>query len=262
MRVKSALILGLVAAAFGGAAQAQVMPFEQVVPQAKWTVDVGAGVLYSGRRASGRDGRAQVAPWLGVNYQDRVYADPLDGVGVNLIKGDAVRVGLQIEPQFSAGHPEVAPTLDRPGLGANAGGYAYVRVPGNVVIGGKVGHDIARQSDGWVWRVSAGQQSKTPIGLATTVVYVRGADGQRTRAYYGITPAEAAATGLPVYAPSGGVQAAGAFLLLLAPVGRNLGAGVMFNYERLMGDAKDSPIITKRNDFRAGVLVAKRFSWG
>lgn len=262
MRLKSVFVLAAAAAALATAAPAQVMPFKEVVPQKAWTVDVGAGALYSGRRATGRDAKAQVAPWLSINYADRIFANPMDGLGANLIKTDAFNLGVQLEPQFSAGHPDVAPELDRPGFGANAGGYAYLRVPGNFVIGGKVGHDVAGQSEGLTWRASIAQQSVTPIGLATMAAYVRGSDAKRARAYYGITPADALATGLPTYAPDGGVQAIGAFLLLLAPLGGDIGAGVVLNYERLSHDITDSPIITKRNDFRAGVLVAKRFSWG
>jgi outer membrane scaffolding protein for murein synthesis (MipA/OmpV family) len=253
--VATALVLG------GGAACAQVMPFKEVMPQKTWTVDVGAGVLYSGRRASGRDAKARIAPWLAVNYKDRFFADPFNGVGANLIKSDAIRVGVQVEPQFSAGHPTIAPNLDRPGFGANAGGYAYARLPGNFVFGGQVGHDVTGQSDGLTYQVTLAQQSRTPIGLLATQAYVRGADAKRARAYYGVTAAEGAANNLPAYTPSGGLQGAGVIAFMLTPIGRNLGAGVMANYERIIGDAADSPIIRKRNDFRVAFLVAKRFSW-
>jgi outer membrane protein len=262
MRAKIALLLGAAILLTAGAASAQVMPFKDIGSQSKLTVDVGAGVLYSGRRASGRDAQARVSPWLGVNYDDRLFANPIDGIGANIIKGDAVRVGLQVEPQFSAGHPDIAPTLTRPGFGANAGGYAYVRLPGNFVFGGQAGQDVGNQSGGLTYQIQLAQQSRTPIALVTTQVYVRGADAKRMQAYFGITPSEAAATGLAAYRPGGGLQGAGVAIFTLTPIGKGFGVGLLANYERIIGDAKDSPIVRNRNDFRAGVLLAKRFSWG
>lgn len=238
------------------------MPFERASPRppATWTVDVGAGVIYNNRAASGRDSRVSAVPWLSFDYKDRLYANPMDGLGYNIVKSDRFRAGVQVAPQFSAGSPEGA-DLDRPGFGADAGGYAYYRLPGNLVIGGQVLRDIASQSEGMTYRATLAQQSATPIGLLTTSVYARGANAKWNRAYYGVTPADSAQSGLAAYKPGGGIDGVGAAAFLLAPVGNGFGAGGFAGYERLVGEAADSPVIRSRNVFRVGVLVAKRFEW-
>lgn len=261
MSARSIVLLATACAFVAGAASAQQMPFKEVIPQKTWTADVGVGAMYNGRRASGRSAQARVVPWLSVNYKDRLFVNPINGLGVNIVKSETIRIGAQVSPQFSTTRPVVAPTLDRPGFGANAGGYAYARLPGNFVFGGQVGQDVTNQSGGLVYQVALAQQSRTPVGLLMTQAYVRGNDAKRSRAYFGVTPAQAAATGLPAYTPGGGLQGAGVFAFMLTPIGRGLGAGLMANYERVIGDAADSPIIRKRNDFRVAFLVAKRFSW-
>lgn len=87
-------------------------------------------------------------------------------------------------------------------------------------------------------------------------------DGRYQRAYFGVTPAVALATGLPAYRPSSGVHAvaltSGAFTMLDDRWG-------LFGYaraERLVGDAAKSPIVRtygERNQFAGGLGLSYVF---
>jgi len=72
---------------------------------------------------------------------------------------------------------------------------------------------------------------------------VRWADDDFHDAYFGVTPAVAGITGLPAYNPNGGIYAYGAVAGLTVKLGRNWGLQGYVGYDRLVGDAADSPIV-------------------
>ena len=166
------LALSAVAActAFAGSALAQSQPYEQIRPESQgWTVDLGAGVLYRNDSNGDTGSKTTVAPWISANYRDIVYLTPIDGLGWNAIKTDDFRAGLQLRPRFSADDIEGL-TLDRPGFGADLAAYAYKRLPGNVVIGGRVSRDVSDLSEGVEYYASIGHQRVTPVGLLNASV--------------------------------------------------------------------------------------------
>lgn len=247
------------ACVFAGSALAQSQPYEQVRPASQdWTVDLGAGVLYRNDANGDTGSKTTVAPWVSANYRDLVYLNPLEGVGWNAIKTDDFRAGLQLRPRFSADEIEGL-TLDRPDFGADVAAYAYKRLPGNIVVGGRVSRDVTDVSEGTEYQVSVGHQRVTPVGLLNASVYVRGGDAKLADAYYGVSAAEATANGISAYSPDSGLQGAGASLLLLVPIGDKWGAGGLVNYERRLGDVADSPLSRNDDAIRTGVFIARRF---
>ena len=81
--------------------------------------------------------------------------------------------------------------------------------------------------------------------------------GDVTRA--AVDAAQAARSGRAVYTPGGGLQGAGASLVLLVPIGDKWGAGALLNYERRLGDVADSPLSQNDDAFRGGLFIARRF---
>ncbi|MGO4815569.1 MipA/OmpV family protein [Cupriavidus sp. 2MCAB6] len=81
--------------------------------------------------------------------------------------------------------------------------------------------------------------------------------------YYGVTPDDAARSGLPVYAPGGGLQQVTGWLALVFQIDKNWYAGAMVYGQRLTGSAGDSPIVTQRGTrnqitYGAGIAYAWR----
>ena len=90
----------------------------------------------------------------------------------------------------------------------------------------------------------------------------RWSDDRYQRAYFGVTPAVAAATGLPAYDPGGGFHAIGAVAGLTYQFDRNWGLYGYAGYDRLIGDAADSPIVRafgSRDQFSAGIGLSYSF---
>ncbi|MDQ3482096.1 MAG: MipA/OmpV family protein [Pseudomonadota bacterium] len=83
------------------------------------------------------------------------------------------------------------------------------------------------------------------------------------REYFGVTPEAALATGLPVYRPGGGIHAIGLAASTYAQISGPFGMFGFASYDRLVGDAADSPIVRtfgSRDQLSAGVGLTYTFN--
>jgi outer membrane scaffolding protein for murein synthesis (MipA/OmpV family) len=84
--------------------------------------------------------------------------------------------------------------------------------------------------------------------------------------YFGITPADSLASGLPVYAPGGGMKNWKAGLMLDQSITGDLMGGLSVfgygQYSRLVGDARRSPIVTLRGSPNQWIgAVGLAYTW-
>lgn len=240
-------------------ALAQSMPYEAVEAPTTWKVDVGGGVVRGFSATGNTSDEFNVTAWGSASYRDVIYANGLDGLGWNAVKRDDLRMGVQLRPRFAAGDIE---GMDRPDLGADAALYAYKRLPGNIVVGGRIQHDVSGDDAGMEYHASVGHQRITRVGLLQTSAYVRGGDDARAQRYYGVSSAEAPGSGFAAFAPSGGLSGVGAVALLAIPIGDRFGMGGFINYEQRLGDLKDSPLVEDDHVWRAGLIGVVRFNSG
>ena len=83
-----------------------------------------------------------------------------------------------------------------------------------------------------------------------------------TSPYFSITPAQSLASGLPVYDAGGGIRSYGAGVQLGYAWTPQWGSTVFAEYERLAGDAADSPLVTQRgsrDQIQVGIGVTYSF---
>lgn len=86
--------------------------------------------------------------------------------------------------------------------------------------------------------------------------------GSFNRTYFGVTQADAAASGLPAYSPGGGLEQFTGWLALIWQLDKHWYGGAMVYGQRLTGAAADSPIVTQRgtrNQVTYGVGLA--YAW-
>ena len=89
--------------------------------------------------------------------------------------------------------------------------------------------------------------------------------GRYQRAYFGVTPEAALAAGLPVYRPDGGIHGVAATSGMQVALGGALGLFGYARYERLVGDARRSPIVREfgsANQLSAGLGLNYTFRLG
>lgn len=152
--------------------------------------------------------------------------------------------------------------LPKVGLTIEAGGFAQVSPAPAFRLRAEVrrglgGHDgfvgevsadyIARDGDDWLFS----------IGPRVTL-----GDGQYQRAYFGVSPAAAATSGLPVHDIDGGIHAVGLTAGYLRQLSPTWGFALYGRYDRLIGDAARSPVVRQlgsRDQPSVGVALSYTF---
>lgn len=157
---------------------------------------------------------------------------------------------------------DIGADLPKVGFSIEAGGFAqaYLMPSLRVRVEGRKGLSGHK---GWVGEVSAdyiareGDDWLLSIGPRVTL-----GDAKYTRAYFGVAPAAALASGLPAYDPGGGVQSVGVTAGYHRMIGKNWGVAVYGRYDRLVGDAADSPVarqLGSRSQPSGGVALSYTF---
>lgn len=116
--------------------------------------------------------------------------------------------------------------------------------------------------DGWVGDLGADLVARSDGTIFGIGPRLRWSDSEYQRAYFGVAPAAAAASGLPAYDPGGGIHAVGAVAGVTHQLSRRWGVYAYAGYDRLVGDAADSPIVHQigsRDQFSTGLALTYTF---
>lgn len=87
-------------------------------------------------------------------------------------------------------------------------------------------------------------------------------DGDYNATYFGVTPAESAASGYAPFAPGGGINRAEITLEARYALTETTALLGGVNYGRLIGDAADSPVVQDRSQPSLRLGIVRRFSFG
>ncbi len=231
--------------------------------------------------------RVSLGPQLSPNYPgaDKVQLSPLvdvavargddpfpfeaadDSFGFSIFSKSGVEFGPIANFQGSRTRKEVGAPIDEVGTTIELGGYAQYwlakslrlhtelrqGVNGHGGLIGSAGLDyVMRDRDKWL----------VSIGPRVTL-----SDAKYRRAYFDVTPAVAARTGLPVYRADGSaVHALGVSSTATRQFSKRWGVYGYARYDRLTGDAADSPItrssMGSRDQFSGGLGLSFTFGKG
>lgn len=191
------------------------------------------------------------------------FEAPDDHLAIAVINQDGLSVGPAANIASSRKDSDVGAPLGKVKTTIEAGAFAQyqwgesIRLRAEVLkgIGGHKGLVGALGADK-VWR--DGDRYVFSVGPRLLV-----SDGRYQRAYFGVTPAAAVATGLPAYRPGGGIHGAALASGLSYQFSPRIGAFGFARYERLLGDAARSPVVREfgsRNQYSAGVGLNYSFT--
>ncbi len=169
---------------------------------------------------------------------------------------------------------EVVKQLEDLDIAIELGGNIGITFPGvlnpfdAVTLSTQVRKDILGAHDGVLVEPSIGY--RTPLSRASIIQITAGlqfVDDNFASYYYTVTPAQSAASGLPVFTAEGGLNSIGTTAIMNYDLdGDALNGGFnvfgIFGYSRLMGDAADTPFTAIRgsaDQFIGGLGIAYTF---
>jgi outer membrane protein len=245
-----------------GAAPAAAAP---VLPD--WTVTLGI----EGRLQPNFEGASnyEVLPYPIVSIRKagtpRDFTSPFDGFSIAALTIGQFRVGPTMKlglPRYEKDDPALHGLGDVPWK-VEIGGFAefwplqWLRARAEVRQGVSGHHGLVADlsSDvvipaSKIVTVSAGPR----LSLATA---------EALRPYFGVTPAQSAASGLPVYDPSGGLHSIGFGTQARQQWTPQWATNMYVEYDHLLGSAADSPIVARAgspNQVTVGVGLSYTFN--
>jgi len=190
------------------------------------------------------------------------FEAPDEGVGFPLIRASGFEAGPTGNLEGSRRRKDIGANMDEVGVSVEVGAFAQywlapalrLRVEGRK---GVTGHKAWVASAGADFVMRDGDKYVFSIGPR-----VSWSDRKYQTAYFGVNPREAAATGLPGYRPGSGIHAVGAAAGLTYSLSERWGVIGYAKYDRLTGDAADSPFIRtygKRDQLSGGLGLTYTF---
>ena len=184
------------------------------------------------------------------------------GFGPALIRGGPLSIGPSANYESARDAEDVGVAVPRVGFTVEVGAFVQLdlsenfrlRVDGRKGLGGHRGaigmasaDFVVRDGDDWLFA----------LGPRLTF-----ADRRYNRAYFGVTPETAAATGLAAFDPSGGATMVGGASTVRFQITPRWGVYGYVKYDRLTGDVADSPLVAgfgSKDQFSAGVALNYTF---
>jgi MipA family protein len=256
------LALGLTALSWPAFAQQSEAPLpDPTTARDNWTVALGLGYTpdYVGsndyRLIPAAAIRGKIGPVAISTRSTYLYADLIPrGAGIDLDVGPIVGVRLNRTGKIKDDFVDLLPKRKR---AIELGGFAGVSLHNltnpydTLSFGVDLLHDIGKAHKSTV--ISPNISFSTPLSRRTYASATIGADFVTNRFadyYFSIPPADALASGLPVFDADGGMKNWKASLLVSQSITGDLTGGLSIfgtvNYSRLVGDFKRSPIVSQR----------------
>lgn len=250
-----------------GGLVALAIPMSQAQAQGEGTMRVRVGLgAQTTPKYPGAD-KNQILPFwdLSMARGDDVFDfdAPDDSFDIDIVSSNGFSAGPVLNFQSSRKESDVGAPVGKVKSTIEAGGFVEMMAGESFRFRGEVrkgigGHDGIISSIGADYVARDGDKYLFSIGPRILI-----SDSKYQRAYFGVSPEAAILTGLPVYRPDGGVHAIGGTAGLYYAFDPTWGMFGYGRYERLVGDAKRSPIVQEfgsANQFSAGIGVTYTFT--
>ncbi|HWH16938.1 MAG TPA: MipA/OmpV family protein [Allosphingosinicella sp.] len=232
-----------------------------------WIVTVGGGGVLQPRFPGGQE--LELRPWPLFDVR-RVgtqagFATPDQSFGISVINGVNFRVGPALNIASGRDEEDAIPGIGDVGTTIEGGAFAEAYMSESARFRAEVrkgfgGHKGLIADLGADYVVGSPNEG-THFSIGPRL---RLANARYVRAFYGINPTQSELTGLPVHDVDGGLHSAGALAFAGISLGGRLGLRAYGRYDRLLGDAADSPLVLSsvgsRNQFELGLGLTYSFT--
>ncbi|WP_448660014.1 MipA/OmpV family protein [Sphingomonas sp. CJ99] len=240
-----------------------------------WTISVGFAPVVSPVWQGSTEAALSIFPDLRLNYRDEIFASVPDGIGWNAVRSDGWRAGPVVKLRFGrdernggspfliSGGSDALLGLGDVAAAGEAGGFVEkrfgprqqlrVRSELRQGFGGHQGlvADLSASAGG---RIGRAIWSLGPRATLASRDYVQ--------TYFGVTPAQSAASGITAFRADGGLVSVGVGGTVIRPVGRSYVVTLFGGADRLSGDAGGSTLVQERGErmqLTVGLGLSRRF---
>lgn len=227
-----------------------------------WSYALGAGILDHPKFPGADSSYTQVLPYFDVHYGDRLFFDAVQGLGIKTSAREDCWLSASIGPDLTHRNESDDPRLT--GLGdVHYTGRLWLRAGSSFrrfTATATLGRDLFHKGQGTIadFEFFAHHYPADALEIDDGVG-LRWADGEYTRTFFGIDAQQSLQSGLPQYAAGSGIASVEAFVRLHYALTANWVLVSNLSWNRLEGDAVDSPITESRDRFTLGVFAVYGF---
>jgi len=230
-------------------------------PTSDWVVRLGAFGLVTPKYQGSDQHKIRAFPVIDIEYKEIFFLNPVKGLGAWVWRGSNTRVGTSLA--YRSGRDE-DDSSRLEGLGDVDGGMTtnlyleWESRPWSASL--QYSRQVTGDDKGGLLDLSAGYGFRLvgPFFLKPSLK-LKLADSDYNESYFGVTSRQSANSGLPAYDASGGVNSVGAGLFGMMILSKHWSLQTILNYERLLGDAEDSPVVQSKHQLRGGLGITYQF---
>ncbi|HEU4650708.1 MAG TPA: MipA/OmpV family protein [Croceibacterium sp.] len=257
------------AAGAGAVALAWPAAAQQAQPEAKepYRYRVAAGAQWTPRYPGAEDLQPSVMP----NF-DRARGDtpfkfeaPDDGFGIEIVNSNGFAFGPVGNFEDKRTAEDVGTALPDVDFSIELGGVVKYELGERFRLRGELRKGLTGHK-GWIGNAGADlifrDKDRWLVSFGPRVTW---SDNKYQDAWFSVAPADSAPSGLPAFDAGGGLQAYGATASFLTQFSKHWGLSAYAKYDRLTGDAADSPIVLtygSRDQFSFGAALTYTFGRG
>ncbi|HEV2080083.1 MAG TPA: MipA/OmpV family protein [Allosphingosinicella sp.] len=229
-------------------------------------VTIGGGVQLTPEFPGADIGSLKPLPLIDVRKAgtDPSFRTPDQSLGFALLRGEGFRAGPAVRLGERRDEEDAIEGIGDVGRAIEVGAFAETYLTPSFRARGEV-----RKGFGGHEGLLADLGADMIIGKVTQPLHfsigprARFADGRYMRAFFAIDAEQSAATGLPLHDADGGLHSVGALGSMKYRTSSPWGAQGFVRYDRLLGDAADSPLVRSsegsRNQFQLGLGLTYSF---
>jgi MipA family protein len=210
-------------------------------------VRAGLIALNSPRYQGSGEQQTIAVPGIFLQTSNGLFADPINGIGYSFDPAGDVNYGMRVNFETGRSVEAALPGFEKIKPRLNPGVFANYKVNDALTLKSALRFGVGDALDGSVLNLGASYKIYSANYISAAInASVKYANSSYMQSYFGVTPAQSAASGLSAYQPSGGFSTAQVGLTLGFPISRQIYIFSSASVQRLLGDAANSPLTKKQ----------------
>lgn len=213
---------------------------------AQTAVRVGAVTLNSPSYPGSDKRETTVVPGLFLQTSNGLFADPFNGVGYHFETAGAWQYGVRATFETGRDANDALPGFDKIKARLNPGVYANYAVNDALTLRSSLRAGLGETGSGGLLNLGVAYKFfQAGFFSASLNASAKFANSGYLQSYYGVSSAQAAASGLAVFKPEAGLASAQIGITAGTPLSKEIFVFGNVSMQRIMGDAANSPIVKK-----------------
>ncbi len=258
-----AVLMVMTLAVFNGTAHAAPLQgHDQPSGRARdWSVRIGAMGVYTPAYEGSDAYELRGFPQIDITFRDTVFVNARRGVGAYVWNRNNLKLGLSVGYTFGRDEDD---SDDLRGLGDIDDGATANLVfewgIGDVALDARyeeqiTGHDTGFQVHlGLGYDLRIAEETTVKPSLKTTF-----ASSDYMEEHFGVSPGQSARSGISAYEADSGFKSLGFHLMVVHRLNQHWGIQAGAGYDRLTGEAADSPVVKDENQYRVTIGLSYQF---